>query len=860
MQFDRALPTPTPPGLFSLDIGTSEKLDLNMNGGDDTVTADAGLDPLGFTLDVDGGDGNDVIDGGDGADLLKGGNGDDRITPDDNPVGTRDDARGDAGDDTIIWNGGDDDDLNDGGDGNDTSQVNGAAVGETFTVKPGANGHVIFDRTPPTPTPVPGFFNIDMSTTERLDLNMNAGDDTVTADPGFASLALDVDGGDGNDIIDGGDAADILEGGNGDDRIVPDDNPAGTRDVAHGDAGDDTIIWNGGDDDDINDGGDGNDTSVVNGATAAERFTIKPGAPGRVRFDRTSTNPAPFNIDIGTTELLRLNANGGDDRILGFEGVAGLIKTELNGEDGNDEIRGTDAEDRINAGKGFDIVNSRDQAEDLLDCGTGLDLAVVDRRDFLRNCNIVLGGLLRVQVPHKVLHAANGEAALRLKCAGTKRCKGVAKLRSGGKTLATAHFNIKKGAKTVHLDLNRKGQRLMASAPAKGRSMKLQIDAQGREGQRLALDDARHGEALVTTPKDRMHRGRPHDAGGLVRSSDALVRRDDHAGGRRRGAGELERRGRDAGREQPAPGAQHQRVDRQDPLVDQVGAQQRLDQVAAAEHDEVDLPLERGHGLRGVALEQRRVDPLQRLLQRPRRDVLLARVEDLGERIAVGLLGPEARHRLVGPAAEQHRAAAAGCHPLAHEAAQHLVGVPRGPAAVLEVPAPVLVQPAGALHDAVERHVVHDYDLAHPKSPPWELPSPTTRTATAKSTARTRGRPRRSACARRLALAAVHADAEHLLPQRPGVRDEPVDVPVPRAARARHRAATRPRPPVEPADERAGLGPHDADAVRVLERRHAALQPAASGPARRSGASASPSGSGSAWTTASARVERVIAV
>ena len=482
VQFDRALPTPTPPGLFSLDIGTSEKLDLNMNGGDDTVTADPGLEPLGFSLDVDGGDGNDVIDGSDSADLLKGGNGNDRITPDDNPVGTRDDARGDAGDDTIVWNGGDDDDLNDGGDGNDTSQVNGAAVGETFTVKPGANGHVIFDRTPPTPTPVPGFFNIDMSTTEVLDLNMNAGDDTVTADPGFASLALDVDGGDGNDVIDGGDAADNLKGGNGNDRITPDDNPAGTRDVANGDAGDDTIVWNGGDDDDINDGGDGNDTSVVNGATAAERFTIKPGAPGRVKFDRTSTNPAPFNIDIGSTELLRLNANGGDDRIVGFKGVAGLIETELNGEDGDDEIRGTDAEDRINAGKGFDIVNSRDRAEDLLDCGPGLDLAIVDRRDFLRNCNIVLGGHLRVKVPNKVLHVANGDAALRLKCAGTKRCKGVAKLRSGGKTLGTAHFNIKKGAKTVHLDLNRKGERLMANAPAKGRSMKLQIDAKDAKG------------------------------------------------------------------------------------------------------------------------------------------------------------------------------------------------------------------------------------------------------------------------------------------------------------------------------------------------------------------------------------------
>jgi Ca2+-binding RTX toxin-like protein len=199
---------------------------MNMNGGNDTITADAGLDALGFSLDVDGGDGDDVIDGSDAADLLKGGNGDDRITPDDNPLNTHDDARGDAGNDTIIWNGGDDNDLNDGGDGTDTTQVNGATANETFTVKPlPAAGHVLFARVAPTPTPVPGFFDIDISTTEVLDLNMNAGDDTVTADSGFLLPALDVDGADGNDTIDGSDAADTLSGGNGDDKIVPDDNP-----------------------------------------------------------------------------------------------------------------------------------------------------------------------------------------------------------------------------------------------------------------------------------------------------------------------------------------------------------------------------------------------------------------------------------------------------------------------------------------------------------------------------------------------------------------------------------------------------------------------------------------------------------
>jgi hypothetical protein len=342
---------------------------------------------------------------------------------------------------------------------------------------------VIFDRAAPTPTP-PGLFNIDMSTTERLDLNMNAGDDTVTADAGIAPFALDVDGGDGNDSIDGGDGADLLAGGNGDDRLVPDDNPAGTRDVARGDAGDDTIVWNPGDDDDVNDGGDGNDTSEVNGGGQGEQFTVKPSAtPGRVQFDRTGpTPPGPFNIDIGTTELLRLNAGGGDDTIKGFAGLAGLIETELNGDDGNDGIRGTDAEDRLNGGKGHDLINSRDKAQDLVDCGTGFDIARVDRRDFLRGCNIVLGGLLRVNVPAHALVASHGVVAVPLECVGTQRCKGVVRLRSGGKTLAAKRFDIKQGSKTVALKLNRRGLRLLDHAPAKGRKVGVQIDAKDAKG------------------------------------------------------------------------------------------------------------------------------------------------------------------------------------------------------------------------------------------------------------------------------------------------------------------------------------------------------------------------------------------
>jgi Ca2+-binding RTX toxin-like protein len=229
--------------------------------------------------------------------------------------------RGENGNDTRVWNPGDDDDINEGGAGDDTAEVNGGGK-EQFEVAPAAAGRVAFDRVQPNADPSFGApFNVDISDdTEKLDLNARDDVDIVNAAAGLEALAfaLDIDGGDGDDTIDGGDGPDRITGGNGNDRLTGDDNPLNTRDVVGGDAGDDTMIWNGGDDDDVNEGGDGNDTVEVNGG-GPEEFEVKPAAvAGRVSFDRT--NPAPFNIDIGSSEQLVLNAGDGDDKIAGSKG------------------------------------------------------------------------------------------------------------------------------------------------------------------------------------------------------------------------------------------------------------------------------------------------------------------------------------------------------------------------------------------------------------------------------------------------------------------------------------------------------------------------------------------------------------
>ena len=114
------------------------------------------------------------------------------------------------------------------------------------------------------------------------------------------------------------------------------------------------MIWNAGDGSDLFEGGDGNDTAEVNGGNGAEIFTITANG-SRVRFDRVS--PAPFTLDIGTTENLVLHANGGDDVITAGNGLASLISLTLDGGAGNDTLLGGDGNDTIQGGRGSDTAN-----------------------------------------------------------------------------------------------------------------------------------------------------------------------------------------------------------------------------------------------------------------------------------------------------------------------------------------------------------------------------------------------------------------------------------------------------------------------------------------------------------------------
>lgn len=171
------------------------------------------------------------------------------------------------------------------------------------------------------------------------------GNDTLTGGSGADQLF----GQDDDDILFGKGGADMLFGGNGNDTLT---GGAGD-DQVFGEAGNDLMIWNPGDGTDLFEGGADVDTAEVNGGNGSEVFTITANGT-RVRFDRVS--PAPFSLDIGTTENLVLHANGGDDTITAGNGLATLISLTLDGGAGNDTITGGDGDDLILGGTGNDIV------------------------------------------------------------------------------------------------------------------------------------------------------------------------------------------------------------------------------------------------------------------------------------------------------------------------------------------------------------------------------------------------------------------------------------------------------------------------------------------------------------------------
>jgi Ca2+-binding RTX toxin-like protein len=195
------------------------------------------------------------------------------------------------------------------------------------------------------------------------------GNDVLTGGSGGDQLF----GESGNDTLLGKGGFDFLFGGNDNDTLTGGD----ADDQVFGQSGNDRSIWNPGDDTDLNEGGAGTDTTEVNGGGGAEQFTTTANGT-RVRFDRL--NPAPFSIDIGTSENLVLNANGGDDSFSATGNLAALIKITVDGGTGNDTLLGSNGIDVLLGGDGNDFVDGQ-QGNDVGFLGAGNDVFQWDPGD-----------------------------------------------------------------------------------------------------------------------------------------------------------------------------------------------------------------------------------------------------------------------------------------------------------------------------------------------------------------------------------------------------------------------------------------------------------------------------------------------
>lgn len=189
-----------------------------------------------------------------------------------------------------------------------------------------------------------------------------AGNDSLTGGSGadilFGQMGDDTLAGKGGaDVLFGGAGNDTLTGGDGDDQVF-------------GESGNDRMIWNPGDDTDLNEGGSGVDTVEVNGGNGSEVFTTTANG-ARVRFDRIT--PAPFSLDIGTSESLVVNANGGDDQFSATGNLASLIQITVNGGAGNDTILGGNGADVLSGGDGDDFIDGN-QGNDVAFLGAGNDV------------------------------------------------------------------------------------------------------------------------------------------------------------------------------------------------------------------------------------------------------------------------------------------------------------------------------------------------------------------------------------------------------------------------------------------------------------------------------------------------------
>ena len=127
-------------------------------------------------------------------------------------------------------------------------------------------------------------------------------------------------------------------------------------------------------------GGRGNDRLVgrgyLNGGTGNDR--LRGEGPGRL------VGGPGDDVLLSETGRSRLDGGAGDDRL-----EAGRQRDELRGGPGDDSLVSAWRNDELYGGSGDDMIEARDRRKTFVDCGPGHDRAFVDRRDRVKNCEVV---------------------------------------------------------------------------------------------------------------------------------------------------------------------------------------------------------------------------------------------------------------------------------------------------------------------------------------------------------------------------------------------------------------------------------------------------------------------------------------
>ena len=332
------------------------------------IVANGGLldDTFDFTgvksfVEVDGGQGDDVLMAGNGGSRLIGGVGNDRLIGGagaDTLLGGKgnDELRGNGGNDNLesgegmdmLFGGagndsidsGEGNDIIEGGDGNDT-----VVAGMGNDVIEGQGGDDTIDAGPGEDTINAGSGNdIVHAGPGKDNVHGNEGNDTITGGSSKDTLFGDA----GNDTINGDAGVDIIDGGTGDDTLFGD----GGNDLIFGRAGNDTIHGNDGIDNiEGNDGddqlfGDDGDDMIWGGAQFLAVGTGDDEIEGGAGPDRLFGQDGNDTIS-GQTEDDIIEGGTGDDTLSGGPG-----DDEVYGEEGNDIVRGDEGSDRLFGDKG----------------------------------------------------------------------------------------------------------------------------------------------------------------------------------------------------------------------------------------------------------------------------------------------------------------------------------------------------------------------------------------------------------------------------------------------------------------------------------------------------------------------------